>query len=337
MEDGSPHLVSGVFGQSINRTSLVNMCCYTIGTVILTCVLMDSVSSVLFETGEPVSRIGGWYLLALFLWRITISPLYHVGTRICNVPSWIIFIFIFVAAGFTLQSISVAHEQLLYFRFPYALQILTLAPYFAAGHLLSVQDWSRLLFDRRLVVLGGVVVMAWYAGLTFSHWFQGFNIHAGCGNHWPVLCLREDSFKISSWFWVHAQRLPIVLAAICMLGGFADLLQYLPLGWFSKVVFDCGTRTLYAYVLLPPLFTTPAKNTFDCLLSPFQTSRPYWICTSSGPMDIPGVFLGIWAVLVLNSRFSELIFSWAVMPFWLKDAFDMVCGVKRHDASSGTA
>eukprot|EP00928_Gymnodinium_smaydae_P051230 TRINITY_DN3475_c0_g4_i1.p1 TRINITY_DN3475_c0_g4~~TRINITY_DN3475_c0_g4_i1.p1 ORF type:complete len:508 (-),score=41.28 TRINITY_DN3475_c0_g4_i1:339-1805(-) len=216
-------LVSGIFGQSMNATSLAT-CTVKCGVVYVATTFLQYCVD-----GFYLTLIGErWYLLALPFWRVSVSGLFWVCKRL-YVPLLLPLCACYLCSDAVLVVLPNTHHPIFQF-----------LPYFAFGCLLPASSWSSFLTNYR-VQLSATLFWSCFIVRTFNpklhRWTEmtyfTFNPHIppllSDAQHfiWKLVCL-------FSW-------MGMVFFVIRPFQSYAPKVV--------DVVCSCGSRTVYCYVL----------------------------------------------------------------------------------------
>eukprot|EP00928_Gymnodinium_smaydae_P099614 TRINITY_DN9558_c0_g1_i1.p1 TRINITY_DN9558_c0_g1~~TRINITY_DN9558_c0_g1_i1.p1 ORF type:complete len:562 (-),score=15.19 TRINITY_DN9558_c0_g1_i1:166-1851(-) len=346
-------LMSGIFGQSVSRSVLCKMLCYTFGTAYLSTMLDNLIECISSGTWNlhrlvpsPVMETA-WYLGALGIWRLVISPMFSIALSrgVTRAVPFSAACCLFYACW---------HVVPRFFDLPFLdlfcnEDVFSLAPFFAFGQLAPLVEWTSYLRDARLSALGAMYVLAWYSGLFISASFRAWN---------QVACLGPRKVDVSGV--IGSAEADIINTQLCIsdrhfphsfahsTNGFSvehlqqDIVNYFLKGSITLAVMltvagvpriimrfapklhqflaDCGTRAFYGYVLHWIYFHIGDCAGFSRLANvmPPAFVPPYCLAVA------------IFTVLILTSALTERLFSWMVMPLWLMNVFTCPAGVPRQ-------
>lgn len=309
--------VSGVFGSSMNKNSILRMMCYTLGTNILGGVL--SGAAVMYcaslNSGEldPISfwnvpewgrlewfeRMRGyWYLWAILTWRLTITPLFFYSTEWFSLPKVVPFITVFVAV----LAIPLALPYQIFQRewYPLAFRILYLAPIFALGLLATPTEWNDLFGKSysQIIFLSFMVCVVLYYGPGTENVLADY-ITNNKSNRITWAGLYHDILH-------YAIKFCAVLAFACLTLPAVEFLSFLSPRTLAFITFS-GARTLYVYVLHIPLFVVARGLGILKRVEPQVLWAPALVTT-----------------FTFSSSLTELLFEWLVYPLWILDLFNWI-------------
>jgi len=308
--------ISGVFGASVGRSTMLKTLCYTLGTFLLAkmlggMIVLTTPGPRSFEDIRCVGFLVLWYLKSLAVWRFTLTPLFHYTSK-RNVPALVPFVGVFLVCH-VLRHLGLPH---------WAREWIYFAPYYAQGLLLSASRWSELLADRRCTFVAYAFILVWCASLAMPSvrdWNDVACAHgfSQCPNsHWPAtMKFTRRALSVSSFMTdvrIYASQDALSMAVMWIVAAFAAPLQA-KAPRLAAVVFGIGTRTLYGYVLHFLLFLQLGVR--------MGVSFPHmdsWIwCMISMPLAMQALF-------VFCSSLTGLLFTWVIMPFWMLRIFGLL-------------
>eukprot|EP00930_Biecheleria_cincta_P094546 TRINITY_DN8577_c0_g1_i1.p1 TRINITY_DN8577_c0_g1~~TRINITY_DN8577_c0_g1_i1.p1 ORF type:complete len:495 (+),score=36.49 TRINITY_DN8577_c0_g1_i1:67-1485(+) len=302
--------ISGIFGSSMAKTSICNMFCYTLGTGALTHLMKLAVPATL--TGSlhlPTYLVDSdtWYLFDLFVWKLAITPVFHIMSETLRMPRAFPFL-ISVVIMYLLRHVttmSANHEswQLFLQWCPLAYPdgrfgALHFGNYFALGLAVGRERAEQLFLDARTLLLAPLAIF--FCNMFF------YDILIAAKHTPPEIYggqITPRSYGSDLRFLsVISINMVAILACIAQ---FSKLLSNL-CPRLSDFVAGCGSRTLYAYVL----HLTLAQS----------ISFAPWISTFDPRLHVAlFAILSLFLNVVLSSRGAECLFNWWVMPYWIQD------------------
>eukprot|EP00929_Paragymnodinium_shiwhaense_P074551 TRINITY_DN38160_c0_g1_i2.p1 TRINITY_DN38160_c0_g1~~TRINITY_DN38160_c0_g1_i2.p1 ORF type:complete len:434 (-),score=22.92 TRINITY_DN38160_c0_g1_i2:102-1403(-) len=308
--------LSGVFGQKVDKISLLRVVCYTYGTkvmlrwfgVFINVLMLDHVRVI--KTGEL------WYLICLFFWRMTLSPLFDMLKESSLKVRLATHIVVTVLCYGCYDSLGGSMTDM-YSRTKLVppSEYLGLGPFFAFGLLAPTREFTRLLLDKRLQLAGSLTIVALYCAAAWlpSHrsWLEANKVMLEA--HWMA-------FDASRAF--HPARL----------GEHALLLLYKAVATFSimwliaaltsslcalapdtgKLLLSGGARSMYSYTLHMKLIRL-AADLCGAVYAVHDIGFGEWYLLAHAS--------ALFVVLLLTSRLTEALFHHLVMPFWILDLF----------------
>eukprot|EP00929_Paragymnodinium_shiwhaense_P001201 TRINITY_DN10141_c0_g1_i3.p1 TRINITY_DN10141_c0_g1~~TRINITY_DN10141_c0_g1_i3.p1 ORF type:complete len:522 (+),score=38.24 TRINITY_DN10141_c0_g1_i3:76-1641(+) len=325
--------ISGVFGQKVDSGSLLRVAVYTYGTTVLIfllylahTLLMALLTNKAFQWSlkqtEPDLALAPdtvaftWYLICLFWWRVTLSPLFNV-LRNCSVAlRCCVFSFLTVVMyiGYSFFEI----QDVPFLRVAPAWRVslspsgdyFSLGPYFALGLFLKTEQWVTLLADTKLQVAGGVALFTLYALVwqpTYNEWLHSQQIE----HHWPLPFERSRAFHPAflaqhlAWF---AFKGFATFGAVWSIAGLTRLAEGVAPGAANRFL-GRGSLSLYAYVLHYIIL-----HTFD------QLAPNLFRGLTPGMFILVAYGLAAFIFVILTSSLTEKLFGHIVMPMWLLQA-----------------
>lgn len=315
--------ISGVFGSNITSQALSKMLCYTLGTAFITTIVMCA-TGIAHNMIEPEFNItwlqdtehlfygGLWYLVDVFIWRLTISPLFHIMHKRLGMPSFIPFLtcILLMYAGRHLHT-PTATAPVQDSRLWTALQVLCTGDgvlyygnFFALGLMIGPSSSAKAFLDARLLIVAFLVLVGAYHyswDIVSSGAHSPSTVNDGpIGMHSFITDLKYLAV-VSSF----------VLAALTCVAQIAALLTKLAPS-STDFIAGCGSRTLYAYVLQWLVLR-------ELQLQQIILNLPNEFAQNSF-MLIAALVLNV----ILSCRGCESLFSWWVMPYWILDIVDSV-------------
>eukprot|EP00929_Paragymnodinium_shiwhaense_P109290 TRINITY_DN75696_c0_g1_i1.p1 TRINITY_DN75696_c0_g1~~TRINITY_DN75696_c0_g1_i1.p1 ORF type:complete len:562 (+),score=61.63 TRINITY_DN75696_c0_g1_i1:89-1774(+) len=318
--------ISGVFGQKVDRDNLLRVCCYTFGTAASLSVLCELLHILTFghlRSNFMMNEI--WYLVCLFWWRVSLAPLFDqlkdtsIGVRLFTfvMLSFVFYVCYDLFGAAMINAITVTNN------WSPGEEYFSLGPFFALGVLMPTREWTALLLNKKLQILGCLVCAA-YVGLpwnmTYRAWLDKYSLIAG---HWPIEPMPSLAFtparivENAGWF---AYKLMGTFGVIWFVAAITQPLCNLAPG-ISDRLLSGGARTMYSYTLHFPLMFMSID-----------------LCNAGVAVQLgfPDTFLGslqwcltalsiaMFVVLVLTSRLTEKLTHQMVMPFWILQVPAMV-------------
>jgi len=317
-------LLAGIFGSSLAYESVMRVICYSITTNAL--LILIGVMFAFFNYQAqpvPVSTFfgGAWVLWCLLLYRLAVSPLFHMA-RAFRLP--VVFLLVLIHFGSYSARLRMPATDAVVDLHPHQVEHLLLmvksmdatfysallnAPYFAAGLLMSPIHWNDLLATMWFRCFAAANAIGWFV-LTATPLLCSLG-HWHCVERpWGIkLLIHADTLSgygedVACYF----TRMSAVLFILCVLSVFASSLRR----WSPKLASyleGCGSRIRYTLALfvlwymIRPCILSPPKL-------PFQRS---W-GMSDFAMGGPALFLA----LVLTSSGIRQLFRWIVEPYWAK-------------------
>jgi len=316
--------LAGIFGSSLRYESVAKLMCYSLTTnILLACIgTLFAVTSYHSEA-TPVGLVcgGSWILWCLLLYRMTITPLFHLA-RAIHVPVLVLPVLLHFGS-YTLRS-RMPTTNIDMDMQPHQIEHLLLmakstnallhagllnAPYFAAGLLMRPADWNALLcglWFRFAVMINGLL---WFV-LTLTPLLCSLG-------HWPCLerfwgvklLIHEDtSASYSEDIFCYLTRMSASLVISCFLLTCASFLA----SWAPKTacyIGDCGSRIRYTLALFVLWYMIR-----PCILSPpnlpLQRSR--------GMSDLAMWCPALCFALVLTSAGMRQLLRFIIEPYWVK-------------------
>eukprot|EP00928_Gymnodinium_smaydae_P058690 TRINITY_DN4187_c0_g1_i1.p1 TRINITY_DN4187_c0_g1~~TRINITY_DN4187_c0_g1_i1.p1 ORF type:complete len:479 (+),score=34.83 TRINITY_DN4187_c0_g1_i1:80-1516(+) len=216
-------LISGIFGQSMNKASLAT-CVVKCGVAYVTTTFLQYCVG-----GFHADSIGErWYIVALPFWRIFVSGLFWVCRRF-SVPLVLPLCACFVCSDAVIVGLHNKHQPTFQF-----------LPYFAIGCLFPASSWTSF-FSNYRVQLAATVGWLCFVYRTFSS-----NVHSYTVDYFTFSSI-DSPPQLSD-----VQNFMLKLAFVFSWMGLVFLVgrpfqSYAPK--FVDVVGACGTRTVYCYLL----------------------------------------------------------------------------------------
>mmetsp|Transcript_35601 Transcript_35601/g.80482 ORF Transcript_35601/g.80482 Transcript_35601/m.80482 type:complete len:526 (-) Transcript_35601:105-1682(-) len=314
--------IAGVFGSSVAYRSVTSMLCYCLGTAAMATVVDTIVQRILSrQVGVPLllsfewSLNLFWFLPGLFVWRMTITPLFHYA-KVANVPR-VIPLVVVQAVSYLLLHTSLNTHWL-------SRMTLYQAPSFAVGLLLSPSDWSEALAKPGIVIVAAGTLVSWYLLLVLYPEPRAWNSVACLArcrdDHVPNVAvdahLGLESFAMDTAMVLLRTVLSLsfctlVQACVVVLEPRARRLVSCMSGW--------GSRTLYAYVLHNLLLKAAGHKALSQI-------GPRLLAASGLPRLLLVYLFALQFNVVLSSRGTETIFRWMMLPLWLRDLAERVAG-----------
>lgn len=297
--------VSGVFSGSANRDAMKKMTCSFVGAAMLTSAMCDLVILVTPGDKRPLLvHDMTWYLLALCVWRWTVSPLFSaMASR--SVPSPVTWTGVFCTCYCLAHGISF-HSNFYWGYFAFWFY----TPFFALGRCAQRQTWTAWLENKYLVCAAAGSLLLWCFALLWWEDLHDWN---------DVICMSDVCSRKP---WPGPQSSAGLSAA-----GFADACRIFSLkAWLSfsvmwliaaasprqhalsSMLAGCGTRTIYGYVLHIIVHVYLGVRLGLPLIVELL---PEWI----GVMLL--LVMCAVALFVWCSKLTQCMFSWMVEPLWI--------------------
>lgn len=316
--------ISGIFGASMARSSISRMLCYTIGTNIIF-TFLSVVRDVLFHIGnlQEVAHIlsvaglwqfgsiayTNWYMMALLAWRLTVVPLFHIGSRY-KVHPFFCWAFVLMVS-YTLRHSWILPAPMHWGSFGFFL--CSHAPSFALGLLTNPNQWTKLVRNPMLQCYAVVTTVVGFGGLILVNHVEGWE--DALSIHLPHVYGQIDIGAMSAACYIIVYTLT-VLAALSPLWLIAALVRGLEpqLPRLLAVCADCGSRALYTYVLHVFVWETALRMR---VMGLFDTTIPY-----------ENICLFLWLLsfhvnALLSCRAAEYLFKPLIRPYWLLEMADV--------------
>eukprot|EP00928_Gymnodinium_smaydae_P097218 TRINITY_DN8752_c0_g5_i2.p1 TRINITY_DN8752_c0_g5~~TRINITY_DN8752_c0_g5_i2.p1 ORF type:complete len:328 (+),score=32.99 TRINITY_DN8752_c0_g5_i2:655-1638(+) len=310
--------ISGVFGQKVDKDTLLRVVCYTYGTSFM-CTLLSVVYHLIYF--RQAWGISGtlWYLVCLFWWRITLSPTFD---KLKDQSLMLrVFVYVLITAslfacydlfGQSIDTFCQSTSLMLSWFIPES-SYFVLAPFFACGLILPSRQWTELLRNKTLQTAAVLTLMLLCVAMTnsaYKEWCRRSLIFL----HWPLL--PDASQALNAWrigrhfFWL-AYKGIFTWAALWSVAALTAILQALAPSLTQRVL-SAGERTMYSYVL-HQYFICMASDVFHVrsFLNGLTSPQFSWVVFASA----------LFLVLILTSRLTEKLLHRMVMPFWLLDVF----------------
>eukprot|EP00929_Paragymnodinium_shiwhaense_P008298 TRINITY_DN11224_c0_g1_i1.p1 TRINITY_DN11224_c0_g1~~TRINITY_DN11224_c0_g1_i1.p1 ORF type:complete len:581 (+),score=64.30 TRINITY_DN11224_c0_g1_i1:60-1802(+) len=312
--------VSGVFAQKVTKEAMLALCCYTYGTYFIWMLIGVGLHNGTHgAVREPhwQGENAFWYLIELFWWRVTLSPIFHMvkdrplSTRI-NV-------FIAVAlALYTSYDLFESIEPKLYaFQARTGIAVpsysyFNLGPYYALGLILPVSEWTRLVRVPSLqwiayIGFWGMYQVPLWVVPAYQNWVeQNRNIAL----NWPTYMDASRAFTISRLaehlFWFVFKGIPTMSSIWILAQWVAALYRLMPI--FTTTLVSGGERALFAYVLHLRLVDVLADvchaHDFVNDISPLAWCLGAWIFSS----------ITVW---IFCSQLTMKLLWPLVVPLWM--------------------
>eukprot|EP00929_Paragymnodinium_shiwhaense_P116043 TRINITY_DN8528_c0_g1_i1.p1 TRINITY_DN8528_c0_g1~~TRINITY_DN8528_c0_g1_i1.p1 ORF type:complete len:555 (+),score=73.91 TRINITY_DN8528_c0_g1_i1:91-1755(+) len=313
--------ISGVFGQKVDKATLLRVICYTFGTyyiVMLFFGCMHLASGGAVRSPPLWGTNPYWYLVDLFLWRVTLSPLFAAIKDRTLTARIAAFVAVSVVSYGCYDFFGHLEPALFSLRSRTALAVpqsecFALGPFFALGLVLPHRRWTELLRSRRLQTIALFALAALYGGLlnpTYRAWLQESFID----NHWPTATNVSQTLKASRLaehcFWF-LYKVSASLAVIWVVALLTPLFVRLA-PTAAPALLSGGSRSMYSYVLHVG-FLTVAVDVFEARKAVQGMQGETWCLDAWIAAAV--------MVLLLTSRLTEKLFGPVVMPFWLLHVF----------------
>jgi hypothetical protein len=310
--------ISGVFGASMVKTSIINMLCYTLGTGTLTHLMKTVLLAIFKGSVDPFTSLtfltdsDMWYLFDIFLWRLAVTPVFYIMSerlkmpRACPLLASVIMMYLLrhsFTADKALQLKEIESWQWLLQWCPLAYPAgrygaFHFGNYFALGLALGRERAEQLLLDARTLLLAPLAIFgcSWlFYDILKAAKHAPHRIYDGL--------VTPYSFGSDLLF-----LLVISINMIAVLACIARFSQFLSnlLPGLSDFVAGCGSRTLYAYVLH--------------LTLAYKISFAPWVFMTDPRLHVAlFVILSLFLNIVFSCRGAERLFKWWVMPYWIQD------------------
>lgn len=322
---------AGVFGASVSYKSMSSMLCCTCGTNCMAIILILVVNlAVLGDWNYDPTSDGLWFLWGIALWRVLISPpMYFLNAWQTKhaLGKWPACCFI---AGVHVVSYFPMHAfDLLNFGDQWpghaSCEVVFYAPYFACGLLFSPAQWTSI-FQHGITIASSVVyLVVWYGllawgGDVYHSWNDAYRNHQDTNPHMP------DSSRlggITIQTFIHDTemailRIGVMLSVACILvAGSSHLAKRFPVvisfmaGWGSRTMFAYVLHRICTAVLIYYGFKDVVRNKHNL----------------PSLLQLPVAFLmTLMGNVVLSSQGTEWLFRWMLMPLWMRDGLEWICG-----------
>jgi len=326
--------LAGIFGSSLTYESVARVMCYSITT---NCLLASIGTVFAFFNYEsqalPFSAFfgGAWVLWCLLLYRLTITPLFHIarGLPVPAVPACgcllsLIVIFSYVSRSHMaltnvvvdLHARQIEHLLLMVKTYDATIRSALLnAPYFAAGLLMTPTQWNSLLSSTWFTCAAAGNGLVWFV-LTVTPLLCSLG-HWHCERPWGVkLLIHADSLSgFTEDAVCYVQRMSAVLLLLCCLFAVASFLTRVA-PTLSAYIGGCGSRIRYTITLFALWYMIR-----PCMLHPPQL--PFH--RSPGINDLTMGFPALLIALILTSSGTQQLFRWVVEPYWAKCFIEGSC------------
>jgi len=321
--------ITGIFGSSVAYDSLAKMLCYTVGTTILLLVFRLIEVQIIWgseELGQQVGKNfhlndfapGLWFLEVLFVWRLTVSPLFfaarRLGRSVVSVGAAFVFVWVlsFLLLGWTKHFTVWIYGQ-------YNWQhLLFFAPFFAAGLLRTPEQWDELFRKRGVQAACALYFVAFHV-LTAISGFKHWNRSTACLPSDAESCYVHlypqamySGVHAGAFFYdllMFALRVCLAISTVCLLCAASRALELLSPRAISLAA-GWGSRTLFAYTLHAHLFTVLDKDGYAADITYF------W---ADGTKFVVAIILAGIVAVAFSTRGCEHWFHWFLRPYWIKD------------------
>lgn len=334
--------VSGVFGQSVGKSALSRVFCYTVGTS----AILTGLRGFLTVATPGPSDFGLtaliWYLVCLFVWRFAVTPAF-VFTRARGLPGPLFL------ALLTFGACLLHHVQLPGAVGGFWQYIVVFAPFFALGLLRTPAEWTTLMMEKTFLVSSVVLVLGWYGCLALWPWFrgQGAVLEVSCWTGYTDMCtdvyfpnmFTPDQMSLGSFgrdIRAYSIKAVITVAMVSVLCATFRSLHSVAPGLASRLA-ACGDRTLYGYLLHMLLFMiVGVRMGLVAFILPIPEIGSESLPMTAVPANFILIRLGFtqpqvsWAsacglyflmatavMFVWTSRLTERIFKPLIYPFWM--------------------
>jgi len=332
-------LLSGIFGSSMQYESVAKISCVCFVTCLFAIVL--EITAAFVMTGDvpyavESTQMGLWFLYALWLMRVVVTPFFYnmkaLGADapwLRKIVSWLIVFNLsyLLSHGIPWGGLNAQLSQRSFFFIFYA-------PYFAVGLFATPAQWFKLYSHT------GVRIAC------FTYWIVFYAFIGGPSNQWDnVYCYRQDCHNLHmpdmtflaplSWsgyameIEMFVLRTGLMISYFGIIGTFTHFVQtFVP--QLANCFAEWGTRTLFSYVLHLTMF---GRLFFESGLAQSIQAIPL---TGAAKYTLLSIFV-MWYNVVLCCQFTERVFRWLCLPFWVKDwleravsrlAGDQLMGVK---------
>jgi len=317
-------LLSGIFGSSMQYESVAKITCVCFVTCIFAIFL--EITAAFCLTGDMIysatsTQMGLWFLYALWLMRVVVTPFFHHMKALgADAPwsrkilSWLIVFNLSYLLSHALPwaGLNAQLSQRSFFFIFYA-------PYFAVGLFATPGQWFKVYSQT------GVRIAC------FTYWIVFYAFIGGPSNQWDnVYCYRKDCHNLHmpdmtfltplSWsgyameIEMFVLRTGLMISYFGMIGTFTHFVQtFVPR--LASCFAEWGTRTLFSYVLHLTLF---GRLFFESGLAQTIQGIPL---AGGAKYTLLSIFV-MWYNVVLCCSFTERVFRWFCLPFWVKDLLE---------------
>jgi len=330
-------LLSGIFGSSMQYESVAKITCVCFVTCIFAIFLEISAAFCMtwdIYYAATSTQMGLWFLYALWLMRIVVTPFFHhmkaLGTDAAwsrKIVCWVIVFHLsyFLSHAVPWGGLNAQLSQRSFFFIFYA-------PYFAVGLFGTPAQWFKLYSQT------GVRIAC------FTYWIVFYAFIGGPSNQWDnVYCYRRDCHNLHmpdmtfltpvSWsgyameLEMFVLRTGLMISYFGIIGAFTHFVQtFVPR--LASCFAEWGTRTLFSYVLHLTLF---GRLFFESGLAQSIQGIPL---TGAAKYTLLSIFV-MWYNVVLCCRFTETMFKWFCLPFWVKDLLETAVSKMAGDKLMG--
>jgi len=352
-------LCSGIFGASVAYESVSRMICYTAGMTLLFEMMLISTRCACgdeWSQARKLDQLEHWYVAALLLWRLLVTPLFHllkklripgiVGLLLVLMVSYILHI-----TGFPLQRrVNAVTGRIFYaphlivgrWYWPHLFSFVPwptrfdlidtawFAPMFATGLLCSANEWCALMHKNWFSAISILYCSVWYASYVFLKgipFIQTWLQTSGCG---PIACLFHAPVEtyagpISIWTLFSyirfiAAEIILSLAVICTLVSFISGAKRVMPGMLCLMA-EWGSRTLYTYIIHVPILIFMMQGGITVSLSTVPSALASCLC----------FLIALALNMLLASKGTELLFGWIIEPYWMKHGVEnLILLSRRH-------
>eukprot|EP00929_Paragymnodinium_shiwhaense_P010657 TRINITY_DN115494_c0_g1_i1.p1 TRINITY_DN115494_c0_g1~~TRINITY_DN115494_c0_g1_i1.p1 ORF type:complete len:551 (+),score=29.58 TRINITY_DN115494_c0_g1_i1:76-1728(+) len=306
---------SGVFGQKVDKLTLLRVACYTLGTSVMIHLLRHGIQTVSLGHVPADKPTLLWYLTCLFYWRITLSPLFdRLRDSPASLRAAVFFLVTFIL--YICYDLFGADNFWDYRLLVPTNEFWRLGPFFALGLLAPSRTATNLLTNSGLQVVGAFVTVAMYCAAVCSPTYKSFLQTHEFTTGWFHMPDASRAFYPSRmgehllWF---IYRLSAVFSVMLCIAGLTRVLSMLAPGLVRRCL-SGGSRTLYAYTLHMCL----VKIAVVC------GSREAFADMGSLEWCVALFALAIFFVLLLSCQLTERLMHHIVMPLWLMDVLAFI-------------
>lgn len=321
--------IAGVFGSSLAYDSMAKMLCYTLGTSVIALILRLIEIQAIWGSdllSEQIGRYfnidefapGLWFLANLFVWRLTITPLFFVARRMLKPEVAVVLTFVFIwVFSFLLLGWTKHFTVWIYGQYNWQ-HLLFYAPFFAAGLLKAPEEWNDIFQRRAFQAVCALFFLAFHVLAAipgFKQWTRSTSClpsdTSSCFFHmYPQAIYYGPSAGAFFYdLFLFIMRSGLAVSTACLLCAGATLLaDHLPQA--ADIVARLGSRTLFAYVIHIHLFNMLEKDGY------VTDVTIHW---SSGVKLFVALVLAAVVLISLSTRGTEFWFQWLLRPYWIKD------------------
>eukprot|EP00929_Paragymnodinium_shiwhaense_P062664 TRINITY_DN31296_c0_g1_i1.p1 TRINITY_DN31296_c0_g1~~TRINITY_DN31296_c0_g1_i1.p1 ORF type:complete len:536 (-),score=106.52 TRINITY_DN31296_c0_g1_i1:118-1725(-) len=307
-------VISGVFGQKVDKVTMLRVCCYTYGTVFMIYFLQLFINLVTLDHVRAGHNAALWYLVCLFFWRVTLSPCFDkLKDSSLNVRVAALILVVFLCYGlYDLVGGRIDAIKEEYWYFPSS-EYFALGPFFAFGLLAPSREFTKLLINRKLQVAGSLTIVAMYCAAAWAPSYRSFleaNKPALEG-HWilPDGARAFQPLRLGEHVFWMLYRAVAVFSVMWFVAGFTSTVCALAPDVGQRLL-SGGARTMYSYALHVPLMWV-ATDMCGAGGAVREMKMREWCLWAH--------VLGVIVVLLLTARLTEKLLHHIVMPFWILD------------------